>query len=1297
MNNSSIIKKLLLVLLIAVLAMSISLFAVACNKTDPVDENPEQETENDEETEETPLIVNGDFETATGTTYPKTPSSWSGSAGSGALTGADNLIYGVINLGESYDTRKSNWGDLANPDPSKTDNVLMIYNKNKTVYSYSNSFTTAIGSYYKVSVDVKVVDITENGAYIRFTNNAYALFGPIVPLDNNDWQTYTLYLESSQINTSTVSISLSMGLGTTGAKGYAFFDNVVAEKITYSEYQSADIDNINSKKYSMLAPDQDFLNTTSTSMPYSPAGWTATAGTGTGNTAPTSYIYKGIMDLSDAKWTESITNTYGNNPALHTGATDNNSLFIKTYSNTPSAYGYVGKQDIRITLGTLVKISVWVNTSLIEVTGLDEGETYDNSTRGAWLVLSGAGEYMIEHIDTQGEWQQCSFYVLGNQYRNKDFSLELWLGRGGADDTETLTLGTAFFDSITLEEVQNISNETDRENLYNTYSNPALYNPDYNKAIDLQSISGGSTADNELIDNANFNTLDGDGLPEDWSFSAVEDVKNTDEDVDVKVISLVDINNESMTEADWQEAYGIDANPGAPYTLAPVLMINNKQPSAYQMDYDTSLTIKQNLHYRLALWVKTADITEGKGATISLLKEDDSSFVSFTGVNTEDYENELTENYIEYVFYIQGSNTVSYDSLDDNELTLKVALGSGTTYTPDTYVSGKLFIANINMEQISYDEYKNATAGTYLKKQSFSANEATVTNGNFNLIDYTDSEVNQTTGLLDEIAKPASWTRYEEEDELDVGVINVNNTALITSLGFGDKNDVYNAWIDGFDTFRPVDFGAPNLGIIKTVGAATTKSALALKSSSMSLSTNKYYIFKAYAKSIGTVGEIYLTTTSTNSAPIVKEIDTNGKWQEFTFVVETGLMSSATAYFEIYIGNKDDSETTYSGTILVDSFSYLTIDKDEYEELAADDNSSSFMTDAFETTSTSSTPTKPNNWTGSGTTSSGYVKTDTQVAGIFTKNYGDYEAIGLRNDIDDDPDTEEDESNDEIIEGTSLTADEIFISDGMEDGFTVNDSVLLINNLLPSYYNYKTTALTLSADKYYEISIYVRTIMLEENTGAKIFVTVSGESTYSFNDINTSTYTDGVETRGNWKKYSYYFKTAESTSMSSVYLNLTLGENSDEGKITGYAMFDNVTLKEIDEDAFLTQYAKQYELDEDGVALTNDDGTKIKASTYDAFMLTNRTIRADDPEDTDDEEPVEPVQPETPIDTSYLWLYISSIAIAVVLIVVIIVVLVRRYRPKRKGAAKAPTYDKTKATKVKDKESIDNTKDEYKD
>lgn len=1305
MNNSSVIKRLLLVLLILIFTLSVCFLAVACKPDDGTD-IPQDEEPNDEDAE-TPLIANGDFETATGTTYPKTPSSWSGSAGSGAVTGADNLIYGVINLGESYDNRKSAWDNLANPDPSKTDNVLMIYNKNKTVYSYSNTFTTAIGGYYKVSVKVKVVDITENGAYVRFTNNAYALFGPIVPKEDNTWQTFTLYLEASQITTASVSVALSMGIGTTGAKGYAFFDDAAAEKITYSEYQTADIDGVTTKKYSMLTPDQDFLNTTSTSMPYSPAGWTATAGTGTGNTAPTSYTYKGIMNLSAEKWTESITTTYGANPGKHTDAPDDNALFIKTYSNTPSAYGYVGKQDIRITLGTLVKISVWVYTSLGEVTGLDEDdEPYDNSTRGAWLVLSGAGDYMIEHIDTNSQWVQCSFYVLGNQYRNKDFTLELWLGRGGADDKTTLTLGTACFDTVRLEEVQTINGAEDREDLVNTYSNPVLYNPDYTKVIDLQSISGGSAAENELIDNANFNTLTGEGLPEGWEFGAVEDVKNTDEDVDVAVITKADIENTEMTDAEWLEKYGLEAtddksaNPGAPYTLAPVLLINNKQPSAYEMTYSDALTIKQNLHYRLALWIKTADIPDGKGATINLLKDDDSSFLSFTTVNTQSYTNELTDDYVEYVFFIQGSNMISYDSIDNNDLTLTISLGTGTTYTPETYISGKVFIANINMEQVTYDEYKNATAGTYLKKSSFSSSSSTVSNGSFNLIDYSDSDIDQDTGLLNELAKPDSWTRYEEEDVLDVGIINVNNTALINSFGFGDKNDVYNEWIDGFDTFRPVDFGAPNLGLIKTVGAATTKSMLALKSASMSLSTNSYYIFKAYAKSIDTVGEIYLTTTSTNAAPIVAEIDTDGKWQEFEFVVETGLMSSATAYFEVYFGNKDDSESTYSGTILIDSFTYLTIEQEEYESLAAVNNSSSFMTDAFETSSTSSTPSKPNNWTGSGTTSSGYVKTETQVAGIFTRDYGDYEAIGIRNDIEDDESTEEDETDTDIIDGTSLTRDEIFDSTGMADGLTVGNSVLLINNLKPSYYNYKTNSLTLNSDKYYEISVYVRTIMLDEDAGVKIFVTVGGESTYSFATVNTSTYDEeGTETRGDWKKFSYYIKTAESTSMSSVYLNLTFGENTDDGKLTGYALFDNVSLKEIDEEAFLEQYAKQYQLDEDGTALTNEDGTKIKAATYDDFMLANRTIRADDPEDEDTEEPVDPTPVPPKPDTSYLWAYISSIVIAVVLIAVIVVVLIRRYRPKGKGKAGAPSYDKGKAAKAvsKGKTSEDNTKDEYKD
>lgn len=1496
-------------MLALMLCFAVAFAVVACNNDNTT--APADDDEDDTVETVTPLITNGDFATYSGSNQPYTPGTWTATNESSSKATSDYLLAGVVDVGSAYDTNKATWGGIANPGKANADDddndLLMIYIKPSsdtlktyTYYSYNTSFTAAIGAYYKVTVNAYVASIAGEttdggGAYIRFSNSAYAKFGPIKA--TSSWQTYTFYVQGSNITTSTIGISLALGMSDNKSTGYAFFDNAVATKITSAEYAEAQTQYANDEKvdfYSILTPDAEFINTTDTidvsststanwDLMLTPADWTGAKGTGNGGTASssTSNLYSGIINTDISVWMDTVTK-YGTNPGVREGAPDKNILLLYSFANNPTSYNYTGKRNVQFPLGHYYELSVNVYTELFTpqgaikdyaeasgvtaatvgtyytrnnytytavtltgsnydsektyykrnyaidgtvtsttsgtyytkngdsytqvtlpaayVAGTDyyqlsgytvddtvtndtvgtyytqdavtytavnldgtattkfvEGTTYYSAIRevvsanqGAWVTLSGSDDYEIGSITTNGKWTKVTFMVIGNAFRNKDFTIKLSIGNGGSDDKDTLTYGTVAFDGLTITDKGVIENRTalhDEKATFiqnNTYSVAILsstavgtyyvldgetytrveldgtnfdsgktyYTKNYYCLIDLQSInSENADLSNELIEYANFSAINNDaatlpegetlGLPTGWQFDAVGNVV-VENDVDVKLsvigkdvietyvlptdeaaqyvlvgnwyqkydaansahAGLTAVDYKTVKEAYtkyWTDNYGLSGNPELPYdTLAPIVMVNNKIASAYQLSMSQKITVKPNTSYRLAAWVKTMDVASGKGITAALTDSTGTVFSSLTGINTASYTNELTSNYVELTFYINGNALISHSAAaaaDANEYTFSISLGSGTAYTPSTFVQGAFLVANVNMEQITYTEYSAATSGTYCAKKDTYTNSATVTNGNFNSVDLEKTEIDSEGRYKELAAMPSAWSVYNTEnsktmEDFNVGILNVNNILDtmsiypdLTARSLSDFDSIYNTgdtnpWKGTVaDALRtPEMVSAPNLAVINTKGVSTIGYKQALKSPAITLSSSTYSAIKLYVKTVDykastaatspLKAEIRLTTSSANYVTQVQTIATDGKWQEVVFYIRVGIVSSVSCNLEFYVGSEKDSNETYSGTILVDGISYYTIDAAAYDKAEANDSITTinFTTDTFSSSAESSTPTKPSNWTNTGTSTSGYIKSDSQVAGIFDKKFGDTTILGIRNQIAED--TENNISADNTVKnGSKLTVDMLFDetlkagtdTSELEGGtFSLGNGLLLINNLNPGYYTYKTASITLPKDSYYAISVYARTYFLEYATNAVISVLV-GDDSYTFGKVNTSEYSfaeaaDGeyvkidndyvkydktntahngltryacTESFGGWTKYTYYFRTYESTALSSVTLNLTLG--SSDNKILGYALFDNVSIYTIDADAYDKEFAKVYLTDDSGEPVLVDD------------------------------------------------------------------------------------------------------------
>ena len=774
------LKTYLITLLVLLLSFALMLTAFACNKTE---EQTEEETKT-ETTEFTSLVSNGDFSSFSEGTQPYSPKNWS--SYNPNSTSSDNVVAGVIDTGASYANVSSAWGNLANPfGEVKDEKLLMIYNKEAIAYGYTNTFSAEAYGYYKVSAKVKVVnaDPTNGGATFRVSSdNGFASFSDINSTDS--FTTYTFYIEASSVNSLTITVTLSLGYKGSNVKGYAFFDDVIAEKITLADYTAAENaeSNPTTKLVSMLYPDGEFSYYTDSDLLHSPVGWSFKTGEKINDKSLSSaYTKHGIISTVDTDlWTDKA-EEYGANPNLpEEESTDKNVLMIAANKNdnedAPTAVYYQTDNKIRIDISTLYEISVWVKASFDP----------SDDKKGARVVLKGTDKYESAIINTtdkgevNGGWAKVTFYILGNPYRNTDFNIQLWLGYD--DSTASLAQGKVFFDKLTIKKGETIA-ENERATTKTTYEEKeGSFETDVVTYVKFISLDG---KDN-MITNGNF---DDDLTGYELKPTSESVVVDTEKDVIATVISVAD-----LAKAEWGEtekaAYGIAKNPLYPYTFAPVLIVNNKIPTAYSVEMTDNLEIKQSTYYRLSVWIKTVDLESGKNVTLKIVDKDGESVESFS-VNTESYTNETTNDYAEYIFYLKGALPVNeIEPTNSNFVRVVVSNGSGTNYDPSSFQKGAFLIANINMEEITDEEYNNASSGSYVVKKDYASNSATVTNGNFNSYDMSetvfddnksgfvalkdkDGNTNLTAGI-------SSWTNNVDERYGTVKLFVEGKTATLT-------------------------------------------------------------------------------------------------------------------------------------------------------------------------------------------------------------------------------------------------------------------------------------------------------------------------------------------------------------------------------------------------------------------------------------------------------------------------------------------------------------------------------------
>ena len=975
--KKSKISKFLVFSLVICLVCSI-LMLTACNNEKPYENEPNKTGEDKQ------VVQNGDFTFTTGTSYPRTPSNWTGSiGGTGSYQpegGLDALKYGVISTGKDYEYNKHNWDNYPNPkthDGATDNNVLMMYSNKPSSYSYvSSSFDVKPGKFYKltfwaytsptisgeVDSDGTPKAGTDYGAYVKVSGSG--INGEWMDVKTNGkWQKFEMYVEGGANSSSSLKVTFGLGYGDKTdkhlTKGHAFFDDVVLEELTDIEggktareqfneapnYSTPNAEGVGTYLYkdSFRFSNASFAAYSKyyTSVPRSPLAWSFGYGgvdDDKANDIPSSERAKtvrGIVDLNS----EYVKNHYadfgfskeyyeanlvGKNlfrEGLDTAKRDTSALML--YSDKDYSTNYVSSSSITIEKGKIYRLGVWVKTL----------DTVDGKTTRGSIILSNDNE---KHVVT---FDNSKYYVDGKEVGTLTKDANGWseivlnLRGNNTHDVNykmTLALGT---DGKSQKENWSCGHVFFDDVNFDVKNIDASDKPTSQKtgweigvsdknatSIDLNEFDADGVITNGVT-NGNMTEVTN-GLPNGFS------IKKETTDV-TSTVNITTINAKTENVPLPYEVIYKFGDSTTSEVATNVLKFASTSNSAATVKLDQEFTATMNKYYRLAFWVKTENIEKAAGMNFYLNVLNDKGEVSTVNqineVNSANIgkDNDKYNGWQEVVFYVLGSTTT------DTKYTIEMSFGRGNKFS-DTLAKGNAYIYNINLQEIDATAYSNASTGSLAKKVELSSSSSSesISNGNFNKLNVSSSTFG-TDGKLKKFGSTTNWSVSNDK---------INDTLLkdkTVKHGTLDLTNVANIFAEeGIDldissVLRTLNNDGKNryaLGIYSKDSVVYS-----YKSNNISLSANSFYSIRV---NVFTAGGAKASVKLTSSSPHEEGVDvfsmkeSNGDWTEYTFFVKTGLNSATVSLtlslgdLDKYLSNNDTGKS--SGLALFDKITMTT-------------------------------------------------------------------------------------------------------------------------------------------------------------------------------------------------------------------------------------------------------------------------------------------------------------------------------------------------------------------------------------
>ena len=1258
--NKLNLKKLLTLLVCLTLIVSVVLLA-ACNKKTDDNKTPDN-------TSASPSFTNGNFRSYTTSDkgYPYAPSSFTGSPTSdtegSTLPKLETVKRGVINLADyqnlgawctfsKFDAKRLT-GEEDAKNYNKDDNVLMINNTEARYYMYrSSEFSVAANTKYLLQVDVR-----------------------------------TANLDGGKEKGATIKIAKSYSSGSSipATEGYASFDAItVGEWTTYSFIIDGKYNGSTSLELQLMLGNNNlrdeyktsgyafFDNIRLTTVKDDTVLPTENVKTITLSVPNGSFDYKTTSDypyLYNRVTTTDTNSNYGlvnevdakdgkitlvNEYAVDATAVKGHGSVFAIYNVAEARMGFYTTNPLYFKRGGYYKVTVSLNTDNVE-----SGEAY--------LALGKSKDLSDNTIIPVGKdaanpgWKEHVFYV----YANENTADELYFHFGLGKDSGNKAKGYLLVDDLKIEE----TDDTTQPDAPNVTDN--RFKPADNKLTDAFVNKSGTDINGVPV------TITGDGE----EFSA--------DDKTPYVSSIFSARNRKFTSAKA--------------TLAK---------------FWTTANLEKDTYYRFSVWVKTVDVPSTSGVVLTIYdgnKNTNSAvkaIATFAAVTTDkdlaDSSSSLN-GYRELVCYFHTA------SLQNQDVTFEISLGSGGAFTSSTLFSGTAYIANASLVETDYTKYNGASAsGTYEKKYDWyeTLSGETFTNGQFQKYNYSDTKFFKDGGVNEKgefqstsFGVPSGWTLKGEKDKAVAGIVDVNRENLLnnlaTKLGITAdtlKTAPFKCKEEDVETFGTYAGGDSYLLInsANVEGLAKESVRVGYVSNSFTLNANSYYKISVMVKVMGdSKASVYLMTdnniSETNVDSKFENIEasaspTTGGWKRYTFYVKTGF-SSISATLGLYLGGKDvDIDLTDANmTKLENDLSGKYVRVEENGTVKFEVYNKNTHKDVKDTYNYSGRAT-------GGTVLFDYViKEDisesvynAKTASATASAADEYEetkrvemnldSFGLA--------TTPDENKPTSPKGwtkTSLTKDTD--TEQLQSGVIYStdykahsgESCLIIpylNTAGASYY--ASDAKTLTKDGFYKISVWAK---LSEGHTGKAYITLVATN-YGENSKYVDYASQTIEVNStDWKKYVFFIKAPSSDTKIDKYgdnakdlslkIRLGFGESADN-KASGYVLFDDVLIEKLD--------VKADEFDKH----VND----FKAAHADLTVNTVKYSAIDKEEETTpDKEPDKENNKDS--GKNFNWVIFTSVAFGAIVVIAVAAFFIKKYLPKHKEGKQQ--VDKKKTSKKKE-------------
>lgn len=1254
--NKLNLKKLLTLLVCLTLIVSVVLLA-ACNKK--TDDN--KTTDN---TSASPSFTNGNFRSYTTSDkgYPYAPSSFTGSPTSdtegSTLPKLETVKRGVINLADyqnlgawctfsKFDAKRLT-GEEDAKNYNKDDNVLMINNTEARYYMYrSSEFSVAANTKYLLQVDVRTANL--NGGEKKGA-------------------------------TIKIAKSYSSGSSIPATEGYASFDAVtVGEWTTYSFIIDGKYNGSTSLELQLMLGNNNlrdeyktsgyafFDNIRLTTVKDDTVLPTENVKTITLSVPNGSFDYKTTSDypyLYNRVTTTDTNSNYGlvnevdakdgkitlvNEYAVDAAAVKDHGSVFAIYNVADARMGFYTTNSLYFKRGGYYKVTVSLNTKYVE-----NGKAY--LALGKSKDLSDNTVIEIAQKDSENNgWNEYTFYV----YANENTADELYFHFGLGKDSDNKAKGYILVDDLKIEETDDTTQTGD-------YVTDNRFKP----------------ADNKLTD-AFVNK------------------------------SGTDINGVSVTITGDGEEFSADDK--TPYESTAFSTNNRKFTSAKATlaKFQTKATLQKDTYYRFSVWVRTVDVPSTSGVVLTVYDGDKDvnsaakAIATFAAVTTDkdlaDSSSSLN-GYRELVCYFHTA------SLQNQDVTFEISLGSGGAFTSSTLFSGTAYIANASLVETDYTKYNGASAsGTYEKKYDWyeTLSSETFTNGQFQKYNYSDTKFFKDGGVNEKgefqstsFGVPSGWTLKGEKDKSVAGIVDVNRENLLNNLAgkLGITAEVLKAVpvkcdADDVETFG-IYAGGDSYLLINSAdveGLAKESVRVGYVSNSFTLNANSYYKISVMVKVMGdSKASVYLMTDNNISETNVDSKFENigastgvmtGGWKRYTFYVKTGF-SSISATLGLYLGGEDkDIALTDANMVLADGLNgkYVKKAANEYEVYNKNTHKDATETYNYKDSAKGGTvlfdyvikedisESVYNAKTASATASAANEYEETKRVEM------NLDSFGLA--------TTPDENKPTSPKGwtkTSLTKDTD--TEQLQSGVIYStdykahsgESCLIIpylNTAGASYY--ASDAKTLTKDGFYKISVWAK---LSEGHTGKAYITLVATN-YGENSKYVDYASQTIEVNStDWKEYVFFIKAPSSDTKIDKYgdnakdlslkIRLGFGESADN-KASGYVLFDDVLIEKLD------VKADEFDKHVNDFKAANT-GLTVNTVKYSAIDKEEETTPDKEPDKEDSKDS----------GKNFNWVIFTSVAFGAIVVIAVAAFFIKKYLPKHKEGKQQ--VDKKKTSKKKE-------------